>query len=113
MAALSSEGWDGDRYQLYEEPATQQRCLVWLSVWDSVEDAQEFTQAYQQVMAAKYPGVQSAENRLERRQATVLIVEGAPHGHLDGLTTTLWQAAGQGSSTRWRGYGVASSSSGL
>jgi len=94
VAALSSEGWDGDRYQLYEEPATQQRCLVWLSVWDSVEDAQEFTQAYQQVMAAKYPGVQSAENRLERRQATVLIVENAPHERPESLVSQVWQTAG-------------------
>ncbi len=41
----AAAGWDGDRYAVFEGPAAKLG-LVWLSTWDSEDDAREFAQAY-------------------------------------------------------------------
>ena len=41
----AAAGWDGDRYAVFEGPKDRLG-LVWLSTWDSEEDAREFTAAY-------------------------------------------------------------------
>ena len=103
-ATVASEGWDGDRYQLYEHAETKRELLVWLSVWDTPGDAQEFLEAYRQVVAAKYFQEQpvagapdrwqtEADDVLVRRQgAWVLVVEGAPAEQLDALVSRLQPA---------------------
>jgi hypothetical protein len=40
----AAAGWDGDRYAVFEGPKDQLG-LVWLTTWDSEEDAREFTSA--------------------------------------------------------------------
>ncbi|MCC6508952.1 MAG: hypothetical protein IT423_07585 [Pirellulaceae bacterium] len=46
-ARRASEGWDGDRYEVYRQ-ADGRLGLVYVSVWDSPEDAAEFAKCYQQ-----------------------------------------------------------------
>ena len=41
----AAAGWDGDRYAVFEGP-DEKLGLVWLSTWDSEDDAREFAQAY-------------------------------------------------------------------
>jgi hypothetical protein len=41
----AAAGWDGDRYAVFEGPKGQ-LALVWLTTWDSEDDAREFTDAY-------------------------------------------------------------------
>jgi hypothetical protein len=49
-AAGASAGWDGDRYIGFERTRTGETVLVWLSVWDSEEDAGEFSRALSDII---------------------------------------------------------------
>ena len=44
-ATTAAEGWDGDRY-VYLKNTEGEKLLAWCSVWDSVNDAKEFFNAY-------------------------------------------------------------------
>jgi hypothetical protein len=41
----AAAGWDGDKYAIFEGPKTKLG-LVWLSTWDSEDDAREFAKSY-------------------------------------------------------------------
>ena len=85
-----SEGWDGDRYVLFEN-GPDKVLYVWYSTWDSDRDAREFYEAYAVALEEKY-GVESPEGRrkertsfdsrgghvlLERKGRDVLVLDGA------------------------------------
>lgn len=61
QAATAAAGWGGDHYQIYHHTETDQ--LAWLLriKWDSARDANEFTDAYVDFLAERFPGV-LAEN---------------------------------------------------
>mgnify|MGYP001580564636 CR=1 FL=1 len=92
-AVAVAAGWDGDRYRLYEEAASSQLLLVWVSVWDSEADAAEFLRAYRQLIVEKYLEAQPVEGladswrtesgyvHLAQLRERVVIVEGAPTPH--------------------------------
>jgi hypothetical protein len=44
-AQTAAAGWDGDRYEVFENDA-KQLALAWLSTWDTPRDAEEFAAAY-------------------------------------------------------------------
>ncbi|MBI4445545.1 MAG: hypothetical protein HY645_06495 [Acidobacteria bacterium] len=54
-ARLASEGWDGDRVELYESSG-RPSVLVLATHWDSPEEAQQFFTAYKQVVSKKLSG---------------------------------------------------------
>ncbi len=56
-AVQATQGWDGDRLELFEHPNGNLAFVLRL-VWDSEEDAGEFAAAYSDVVQKKYPGVQ-------------------------------------------------------
>ncbi|MFT7641772.1 MAG: hypothetical protein ACI9G1_003523 [Pirellulaceae bacterium] len=43
----AAAGWDGDRFDIYENPQTKNVGMVWLTTWDSKKDADEFARAYE------------------------------------------------------------------
>lgn len=51
-ARRASEGWDGDRYEIYRDDDGK-LALVFASVWDSSKDAEEFATAYKQARQPK------------------------------------------------------------
>jgi hypothetical protein len=51
-APALAEGWDGDRYRVYEGQDGAQ-ALVWYSVWDTVVDADEFAQGLEQALPGR------------------------------------------------------------
>ena len=57
-AATAAEGWDGDRY-VYLKNTLGQKLLVLHSVWDSVNDAREFFNAYIAFVEEKSQGTWS------------------------------------------------------
>jgi hypothetical protein len=86
----AAAGWDGDRYAVFERP-NQQFALVWVSTWDTEQDAREFSKgyiAYQTQKVGKLGAVADAEaaevwrnvgHRLyvvRRDGADVVVVEG-------------------------------------
>ena len=55
----AAAGWDGDRYAVFEGPKNRLG-LVWLTTWDSEDDAREFTTAYVQYQTAKFDDISRA-----------------------------------------------------
>jgi len=52
-ADTAAAGWDGDSYRLLRRG--QEEVFVWVSVWDSSEDAAEFVSAVRAAYDARYP----------------------------------------------------------
>ena len=48
----AAAGWDGDRYAVFEGPKNRLG-LVWLSTWDSEDDAREFAKGYVEYQTSK------------------------------------------------------------
>lgn len=75
----AARGWDGDRYQVYQDDAGN-LALVFVSIWDSENDATEFSEAfgkYRSGDAAKNPSFGAdAKRMIEQHEAQVWITEG-------------------------------------
>jgi hypothetical protein len=94
-------GWRGDRYVLWDAPGSGD-VLVAVTVWDTEEIAGRFAHAYARALAAKRALAPPAEGPLaawtagavafavERRQRTVLIVEGVPADAMKGVRAAAW-----------------------
>jgi hypothetical protein len=105
----AAAGWDGDRYAVFEGP-DDRLGLVWLSTWDSDDDAREFLASYAGYQTSKVRGLgkpphpipdsvwRNDENQLyvlQRRGRDVAVVEGfAPQA-----TCTLLDAVFQAKKT--------------
>lgn len=76
VAAKAAAGWDGDRFKGYQTKDGR-TVIVWLSTWDSEQEAQEFEAAYRKVLPA--------DRHLERRGSEVLLVDGANAQELAGV----------------------------
>lgn len=88
----AAEGWDGDRYFLFEG-AKGATAGVWMTVWDSEDDAKDFASAYALVLKAKHEGAtetssdqtlaltkDAVKTVMERRGAEVLVLDGFGEG---------------------------------
>jgi hypothetical protein len=76
-AASAALGWDGDRYRLVRGPRGE--VLVWVTVWDSEEDAAEFEAAARRAFERRYETDSrggEGTSRSERRESRSLRVEG-------------------------------------
>jgi len=49
----ATKGWDGDQFHLYENAKSGALALVWLTVWDTERDAQEFMSSYRASLAKR------------------------------------------------------------
>jgi hypothetical protein len=65
-AVRASQGWDGDRLELFEHP-NGNLAFILRSLWDTEEDAREFAAAYSDVVQKKYPGAQLLNAGVSRR----------------------------------------------
>ena len=54
QAAQAAEGWDGDRYAVYRDKATDRTVLVLGIVWDDVAEMTEFEEAYRAYAADRF-----------------------------------------------------------
>lgn len=103
QGSKAAAGWDGDRYAVYETP-DKKLALVWLSTWDSEDEAREFAQAYTRYQTRRVGNGASVPDKIPdsiwrcqddvchviaRRGADVAVVEGFP----PGPTGTLLEAA--------------------
>ncbi len=93
----AAAGWDGDRYAVFEGP-TAKLGLVWVSTWDSTDDAREFLRGYAACQNDKVENLGGLPRRLpdsiwrndgealyviERHGCDVIVVEGfAPEATL-------------------------------
>ena len=85
---MAAEGWDGDRFFIFDN-AKGAIAGVWMTAWDSEDDAKEFHAAYALALEAKHEGAvrETADQKvtftkgdtktvLERRGAEVLVMDG-------------------------------------
>jgi hypothetical protein len=102
----AAAGWDGDRYAVFERP-DERLGLVWLTTWDSEDDAREFARAYVSYQAEKVGNLghppkplpdsvwRNLGDRLfvvERRGADVVVIEGFSPAATPRLLETAFQA---------------------
>jgi hypothetical protein len=95
----AAAGWDGDRYAIFEGPGDKLG-LVWLSTWDTEDDAREFAKGYVSYQTAKvrklggpprsgsdsvWRNVDDQLYVVERRGRDVAVVEGFAPGATPGL----------------------------
>jgi len=72
QAARAAQGWNGDRYHVYERGTNGPTLLVWTTAWDNEQDAKEFEAAYNQVVQRRGVAaqVQRDGSRVSIRQST-------------------------------------------
>jgi hypothetical protein len=106
----AAAGWDGDRFAVFEGPEAKLG-LVWLSTWDSEEDAREFARGYARFQTSKvgpeapqpeeFPDSirRSPEDKdkdtvflVERRGKDVAVIEGFPAEATDKLLAAAFLA---------------------
>ncbi|TFH66889.1 MAG: hypothetical protein E4G90_01220 [Gemmatimonadales bacterium] len=56
----AAAGWGGDRYGYFTGPGGKGEVLIWRTVWDTAEDAQEFSLAYCESLRVRFPKMKSA-----------------------------------------------------
>lgn len=98
-------GWDGDWYAVYERPKDGRLLLVWVSTWDTEDDAAEFATAYRKLLGRKYEGLEEVESTetlyvadakeeghvgVERKGSDVLIIEGCDAEQGRALAQAIW-----------------------
>lgn len=80
-AEAAANGWDGDRYHVYERGPTGPTALVWRTVWDSEQDAIEFAEAYD-AFINKRRAEKPVTTRVKRDGVWVTIEQSADQGFL-------------------------------
>jgi len=102
----AAAGWDGDRYAVFEGPKNKLG-LVWLSTWDTEDDAREFAQGYLGYQSTKVGNLgkpakpipdsvwRNLDDRLyvvQRRARDVAVVEGFSPQATFGLVEAAFRA---------------------
>ncbi len=84
-AQTLAEGWNGDRYQVYERGTNGPTALVWATAWEDDSQAGDFESAYKKVVAKR--GVPVASLHIHRDGKHVNIVQSPDAAFFD-----LWAA---------------------
>lgn len=107
--AAAAEGWDGDRYAVFEGP-DDKLALVWSTTWDDEDEAREFAKAYIDYQTSRAEGEKFRPKTtpdslwrcldgvcrvVERRGADVAVVE----GFSPTVSATMLEAAFQAKKT--------------
>jgi hypothetical protein len=91
-AQVLAQGWNGDRYQVYERGTNGPTALVWATAWEDEQQAGEFEDAYKKAVAKR--GVAVASVHIHRDGKHVTIVQSPDAAFFD-----LWEAAHPGRKT--------------
>ena len=78
---MAAEGWDGDRYRVYESKPDGPAGFIWRSTWDTEQDAVEFEAAYR--------------NRSKQRGIKQVILR-------DGIYVTIFQSEDSAFYAMWK-----------
>jgi hypothetical protein len=106
-ARAAADGWSGDRYARYENPATGDSILAQYTTWETPKDAREFFDAYSDRSETRYNAQRSDKSQPDNclietsqglvyigiRDKDVIIIEGAANQQqLAPLTELLWKS---------------------
>ncbi|MGH9869466.1 MAG: hypothetical protein ACREAA_15040 [Candidatus Polarisedimenticolia bacterium] len=89
LPPAASEGWDGDLFGVYS-PAEGGTVLVWLTIWDTGNDAAEFEISASTWMRGRHASRDGFS--IERRSAAVVIVEGLEPAVAARAMGSVWEA---------------------
>jgi hypothetical protein len=106
-ARAAADGWSGDRYARYENPATGNSILAQYTTWETSKDAREFFDAYAERSESRYSAQRSEKSQPDNcliatpeglvyigiRDKDVIIIEGAANQQqVAALTELLWKS---------------------
>ena len=86
-AHVLAEGWNGDRYQVYERGTNGPTALVWVTAWETEPQATEFAGAYKKVIE-KRAATPAPSLRIHRDGKHVTVLHSPDPAFVD-----LWEAA--------------------
>jgi hypothetical protein len=71
-AERAAQGWNGDRYHIYERGTNGPTLMLWTTAWDSEQDAEEFETAYNELVQRRGVAaqVQRDGDRVRIRQSS-------------------------------------------
>lgn len=109
VAKGASEGWDGDSMVFMSHGDDNDKiALLWVSRWDTEEDADQFFKTYRHILIKKYKEAQFANQgddsvfqfndpngdivRIEKRGADVVLLEGVPRDSHQNILNICWSA---------------------
>jgi hypothetical protein len=82
QAQIAADGWNGDRYYVYERGTNGPMAFVWVSAWETGQDAEQFEEAYNN-MIDKRAGQPAVLTRVHRNGARVSIAQSTDPGFID------------------------------
>lgn len=88
-AGDAADGWDGDRYVVWETPDGD--ALGWVTVWDYAGAAREFAETYEAMLRFRHGDDQRWA--VIRRDDVVAIAQSTPRGAAEGAARTLLESA--------------------
>ena len=88
-ARRAAAGWDGDRFVAFRRG--DEVAFLWVSVWDSSDDAEEFVDGFSEVLRQKYSGTDSGNTYIERRESVATVVEGFRRSQIEEWIEKLWE----------------------
>lgn len=87
-AQLLAQGWNGDRYQVYEHGTNGPTALVWETAWEDAQEAGEFEDAYKKVVEKRGgPAPSGASLHLHRDGKHVTVLQSTDATFID-----VWEA---------------------
>ncbi|MEE8487223.1 MAG: hypothetical protein V3S56_03565, partial [Gemmatimonadota bacterium] len=86
VADQAAAGWDGDMYRLLDGP--QGESLVWISRWDTPNDAREFAVAVERAFQVRYQDEQGRAVSVRRLSELIVVVEDVPSVLRPGLPSS-------------------------
>jgi hypothetical protein len=86
-AQVLAEGWNGDRYQVYEQGTNGPTALVWMTAWETEPQATEFAGAYKKVIE-KRAATPALTLRIHRDGKHVTVIQSPDPAFVD-----LWEAS--------------------
>ncbi len=110
VAKGASEGWDGDKMVfLGHGDSNDKIAFIWVSRWDTEEDAEQFFKTYRHILIKKYREEAEFANqednsvfqfsdqngdivRIEKRGADVVLLEGIPRANHQDISNICWAA---------------------
>ena len=90
-AMMVAGGWDGDRFVAFRRG--DEISFIWVTAWDSPEDAQEFYDKYQVILLRKYPAsvLSNPHFHVEKRGHLVIVTEGVERSDVKKCIDKIWQ----------------------
>lgn len=86
VADQAAAGWDGDMYRLLDGP--QGESLVWISRWDTPNDAREFAVAVERAFQVRYQDEQGRAVSVRRLDELIVLVVDVPSVLRPGLPSS-------------------------